>query len=241
MPDVNSKVALLSVKRLSLSYGHMFSLQGIQFDLFPSEITGLIGPNGCGKTTLMEGLVGLLPVAEKTICNSNGAILERQLKDFFFYIPDGVRPYPLLSVNQVLSFYRNSFYRSKDDLEKIIADLELQRVLDKTIKHLSKGFARRMLLAIGLLSTQPVLVLDEPLDGFDVKQLQRIVPLLRREANLGRALFVCIHQLSDAERICDRFLLLKEGRLVAQGTKEALKLMTKSQTGSLEDVFLELA
>lgn len=234
------KSTILSVKNLSLNYGKSFSLNNISFDLTKGEIIGLIGPNGSGKTTLMEGLVGLLP-AESRVLYKNDHIVEiDELKDLFFYIPDGVRPYSLLPVKSVLEFYKKIFQRNESYLNEVINKLELDRVKNKLVSQLSKGFARRLLLAIGLLSNQPILVLDEPLDGFDIKQLQKIVPILREEASKGRTLFVCIHQLADAERICDQFILLKNGNIISQGSKEELLLKAKLNTGSIEEVFLAL-
>ncbi len=231
---------ILSVENLTLSYGKTFSLKKIQFNLFPGEIVGLIGTNGSGKTTLIEALIGLIPTSEKSIICNECKIEESEIKKHIFYIPDAIRPYPTLSVDQVLKFYQESFGRSKNDLQEVIVGLELTAVLEYLIKHLSKGFARRFLLAIGFLSTQPILALDEPLDGFDVRQLQRVIPLFQNTARLGRTLFVCIHQLTDAERFCDRFIIMNEGRIIAQGSKNSLLQKVKTKTNSLEEVILEL-
>jgi ABC-2 type transport system ATP-binding protein len=96
------------------------------------------------------------------------------------------------------------------------------------------------MLAIGLLTPQPVLVMDEPFDGFDLRQTRDVVRMLRELAAGGRTLVLAIHQLADAERVCDRFLLLADGRVLAHGTLDELRSRTARPRASLEDIFLAL-
>jgi ABC-2 type transport system ATP-binding protein len=112
--------------------------------------------------------------------------------------------------------------------------------MQKRVRALSKGFGRRLMLALGLLTPQPVLIMDEPFDGFDLRQTRDVVHMLRELAASGRTLILAIHQLPDAERVCDRFLLLAEGRVLAQGTLDELRNRTAQPRASLEDVFLAL-
>jgi len=105
---------------------------------------------------------------------------------------------------------------------------------------LSKGYSRRLMLAIGLLTPQPLLLMDEPFDGFDLKQTREIMGVLRWCAAEGRTLVLAIHQLLDAERICDRFVLLTDGRVRGAGTLGDLRTRTHLPTGSLEEIFLAL-
>ena len=95
-------------------------------------------------------------------------------------------------------------------------------------------------MALGLLAPQPVLIMDEPFDGFDLRQTRDVVQMLRELAAGGRTLVLAIHQLADAERACDRFLLLAEGRVLAHGTLDELRDRTAQPRASLEDIFLAL-
>jgi ABC-2 type transport system ATP-binding protein len=113
-------------------------------------------------------------------------------------------------------------------------------VLQKRVRALSKGFGRRLVLALGLLAPQPVLIMDEPFDGFDLRQTRDVLQMLRELAAGGRTLVLAIHQLADAERACDRFLLLAEGRVLAHGTLDELRDRTAQPRASLEDIFLAL-
>jgi ABC-2 type transport system ATP-binding protein len=114
-------------------------------------------------------------------------------------------------------------------------------VLTKPVGALSKGYRRRLLLALGLLAPQPLLVMDEPFDGLDLRQTREAMALLRRVAEGGRALLLSIHQLTDAERVCDRFVLLAGGRIRGEGTLPELRAAVGLSAGGLEEVFLALA
>jgi len=96
------------------------------------------------------------------------------------------------------------------------------------------------MLALGLLTPHPLLLMDEPFDGFDLRQIRAIVDVLRREAIEGRTLVLAIHQLSDAERVCDRFILLADGRVCGVGALNDLRAQTGISDGNLEDIFLAL-
>jgi len=102
-------------------------------------------------------------------------------------------------------------------------------VLTKTVGALSKGYRRRLLLAVGLLAPQPLLAMDEPFDGLDLRQTREVMGLLRRVAEGGRALLLSIHQLTDAERVCDRFVLLAAGRVRGEGTLAELRAEALSE------------
>ena len=106
--------------------------------------------------------------------------------------------------------------------------------------ELSKGEHRRVMLAVGLLTPQPMLMLDEPFDGLDLRQTRDAMRVLRSHALSGRTLFLSIHQLRDAELICDRLVLLSDGRIVGEGTLDELRARAGLAGANLEEVFLEL-
>ena len=116
----------------------------------------------------------------------------------------------------------------------------LRPVLHKRVHALSKGYNRRLLLALALLAPHPVLLMDEPFDGFDLRQTREIVEVLRNRAARGRTFILAIHQLADAERVCDRLILLAGGRVRGAGTLDELRAQTSLPAGSLEDIFLAL-
>ena len=232
---------MLRVENLSKCYGGLRALEQVSFEIPQNSIAGIIGPNGAGKTTLLLGLAGLLPVDRGSIRWGDTNLSANTRYHITFYVEDAIRPHALLSVESVLSFYASVFKREKALLNGIIERLALRDSLRSRVSILSKGTAKRFLIAIGLLSTQPVLMLDEPFDGLDLKQTLQVIPLLREISAAGRTLVLSIHQLRDAERICDRFVLLDNGRLAGSGTLVELQRIAGGSQGSgLEEIFLAL-
>ncbi len=232
---------MLRVKNLSKRYRDVRALEHVSFEIPPNSIAGVIGPNGAGKTTLLLGLAGLLPIDGGTISWNDGAIPGHSRSHTVFYVEDAIRPHALLSLASVLGFYRSVFQRTKAHCDDVIDRLRLRDFLRSRVCDLSKGTAKRFLIAIGVLSTQPVLMLDEPFDGLDLKQTLELVPILRGISGEGRTLVLSIHQLRDAERVCDRFVLLNNGRVAGQGTLSELATHAgHPQAAGLEEIFLAL-
>jgi ABC-type multidrug transport system ATPase subunit len=230
----------LQVTSLTKSYGGQPVLERVGFSLQAGEVFGLIGPNGAGKTTLLEAIAGLLPVESGEI-RFNGQFMPlRRRREIIFYLPDGVRPYADQTVEQGLAFFAGVFRRSAADVSEIVSMVGLRPVMAKRIHSLSKGFNRRLILALGFLTRHPILLMDEPFDGFDLRQTRDVMGLLRRMASPDRTLLLSIHQLRDAEQVCDRFALLADGRIRGVGTLEELRERALRPAANLEDIFLAL-
>lgn len=232
---------MLRVKDLSKHFGDLRALEQVSFQIPQNSIAGVIGPNGAGKTTLLLGLAGLLPIDSGSIRWGDTTLSANTRRQITFYVEDAIQPHALLCVESVLRFYASVFKREKALLNGIIERLALRDSLRSRVSILSKGTAKRFLIAIALLSTQPVLMLDEPFDGLDLKQTLQVIPLLREISAAGRTLVLSIHQLRDAERICDRFVLLNNGRLAGSGTLVELQTIAGgAQCSGLEEIFLAL-
>jgi ABC-2 type transport system ATP-binding protein len=232
---------LLRVEHLGRRIGKTDVLIDVSFDIQSNEILGLIGPNGAGKTTLLECLAGLQPRAAGTFFVDGDAPAEWDPRDLLFYLPNGISPFGELASIDVLKLYGELYDVEPRRWEKVIVhDLSLGAVLHKPMNTLSKGNLQRVLLAVALLSPRRLLVLDEPFDGLDLHQTHAMMAILRDVRQQSRTLLLCIHQLADAERICDRFVLLSAGRLVGSGTLGELRSLTRMPDASLEEVFLAL-
>jgi ABC-2 type transport system ATP-binding protein len=155
-------------------------------------------------------------------------------------MPDGIRPYRDQPVVRVLRFFAGVYRQPQNRVADTIAALELGAVLGKRVESLSKGFNRRLLLALALIAPHPLVLMDEPFDGFDLRQARAIANVLRDAAARGRTFLLAIHQLADAERVCDRFLLLSQGRLRGEGTLDGLRAETRLPAAHLEEIFLAL-
>jgi ABC-2 type transport system ATP-binding protein len=231
---------LLRVVDLAKHYDEEAAIASVTFSASAGEVLGIVGPNGAGKTTLLEAMAGLVGADSGNLLWLGDALPPARRKAVIFYVPDGVKPYQDRFTIEVLTFFGSVYQRSASDLASAIASLELKPVLRKRVSTLSKGYNRRLLLAIGLLTPHRVLLMDEPFDGFDLRQTRNIVEVVRKAAGAGRTFVLAIHQLADAERVCDRFILLAGGQVRGIGTLHELRAQTGIPQGSLEEIFLAL-
>ena len=230
---------LLTVDHLTKTFGRRCVLSDISFTVFTGEVLGLIGPNGAGKTTVLECLAGVLPLTSGALKGGEKSVPLTKRKDLLFYMPDGILPWPEQSVGQVLQFFEK-LYGGADKLETLVEVLRLGELRRARVGTLSKGERKRLLLALSLLTSQPLLLLDEPFDGLDLRQTREVMTLLRKESATGRSLLVSIHQLNDAAKVCDRLVLLNDGRRVAEGSFGELQTQANVPDGGLEEIFLAL-
>ena len=261
---------MLQVASLSKRYGHLAALSEVSFAIRPREVLGVIGPNGSGKTTLFECLGGVLPADSGALYKiTPGAPTPRTLTPgapsprndgrpltsaeriaTVFYLPDAIAPWPEQTVRWVLDFTAGYFGRAQTGSyaatpSDVIGRLDLEPLLDSRIGTLSKGQRKRALLAVGLLTPQPILLADEPFEGLDLRQTREIAQTLRHYAAAGRTMVLSIHQISDAARVCDRFVLLSGGRTRGEGTLDDLARLAASRAEvsagtDLEEIFLAL-
>lgn len=260
-------VTLLEVQNLTKRFGKKTVLNRVSLEVRSGEILGLIGPNGAGKTTLFECIAGLLPRDEgrlsvvshqlaakqrnsastgennqrKTPANTALRPLTPELrKQFLFYMPDAIRPWSEQSVSRVVQLFEEVYPASTGRGNDLLRELKLEVLHARQVAALSKGEAKRLLLVLALLVPRPMLLLDEPFDGLDLRQARHVMQLLRSVASKGRTLFLSIHQLNDAARVCDRLVLLSNGEIVGRGTVDELMARAGLKSGGLEEVFLAL-
>src|SRR6266496_947904 len=231
---------LLTVAGLTKRFKARPVLEDVGFSVRAGEVLGLIGPNGAGKTTLFECLAGILPSNSGEVRYGGKVVASSCRKDLLFYLPDAINPWGEQSVKWVLVFLAKLYGRPHDKLAKLMEPLRLEELNKERLATLSKGEHKRVLLALGLLTPHPLLLLDEPFDGLDLRQTRDVMKLLKDEAKTGRTLMLSIHQLVDAGRVCDRLVLLSAGKAVGEGTLEELRVQANLPQGDLEDIFLAL-
>jgi len=212
----------MQVSGLTKSYGRLLALIDVSLTIRSGEVLGLIGPNGAGKTTLFECLAGVLPYDAGTIRVDGRPLTPRARASHVFYVPDAIAPWPAQTVRWALDFTVGFFKGDADRKKDVIERLDLSPFLGSRIETLSKGQRKRAVLAIGMLTPHPLLLSDEPFDGLDLRQTREVGAALRAHAASGRTLFLSIHQINDAARVCDRFVLISGGRTRGEGTVEEL-------------------
>jgi ABC-2 type transport system ATP-binding protein len=221
---------LFEIEHLSKSFGDIAALSDVTFQVRAGEVLGLIGPNGAGKTTLFECLAGVLPCDGGKLRANGEEIPGDRRSTILFYVPDQIAPWGAQSLRWALD-YTTGFFGGRQDLrDELVGELDLGPLLRRPIAALSKGQRKRALLAIGLLTPQPALLIDEPFDGLDLRQTRDVAARLRTHAGQGRTLFLSIHQIGDAARFCDRFVLLSSGRVRGEGTVSELASKAASDT-----------
>lgn len=228
------------MKNLSKRFGHFEALADVSFHVRSGEILGLIGPNGAGKSTLFDCLAGATPADTGELLRGEKLVPVRERSTLLFYVPDGIQPWPAQPVEWILDFTAGLLDGQSELREDLIQQLDLTEFLHQPIGKLSKGQRKRALLAIGLLTRQPALLIDEPLDGLDLRQALETAEVLRTHASRGRTLFLSIHHISEAARLCDRFILLNAGRVRGEGTVSELAALAGISSLNLEEVFLAL-
>ena len=235
---------MLQVRHFTKRYGRLTALNDVTFAVREGEVLGLIGPNGSGKTTLFECMGGVLPLDEGSLVRDGRPLADRERASILFYLPDQIVPWPAQSVRWAIDFTLGFFGGRFHLRDEVIRRLDVEPLLDATIGSLSKGQRKRALLAIGLLMPQPLLLADEPFDGLDLRQSRDVAQTLRSYASAGRTMFLSIHQIRDAARVCDRFVLLSGGRARGEGTLQELSALAAARGSAagddLEEVFLAL-
>ena len=227
---------MIEVESLSRRYGSQLAVNDVSFRVEPGEIVGFLGPNGAGKTTTLRMLTGYLAPTSGTI-RIDGIDAVRssiQARERLGYMPEGV---PLYREMRVYEYLRHrAALKSVDDVtEAVDRALELASVEDarrRIIGQLSKGYRQRVGLAEALVADPALLILDEPTSGLDPNQVRQFRELIRRFRG-KKTVLLSTHILSEVEAVCDRLIVIHQGRKVAD-------LGAGDTETSLEDVFAEL-
>jgi ABC-2 type transport system ATP-binding protein len=230
---------MLTAAGINKRFGPTVALRDASLSARPGEVLGVIGPNGSGKSTLLAIVAGLIP-ADATIGWGGRALDFVAMEHTIFLLPDGIVPWAEHRVHEVVRFWRRLHGRTSADAARRIDDVSLRALLGRRVRELSKGERKRLLVALALLASQPVLMLDEPFDGLDLRQARDVAALLRAESRAWRTIVLSMHQLADAPRVCDRLALLDGGRVVAEGSLDELRAAARLPDAPMEEVFLAL-
>lgn len=216
------------VEKISKEFGKHRVIDGVSFELRQGEVLGFLGPNGAGKTTTMRILTGFFPPAEGNVLIGGQDLFKNPdaVKKKIGYLPESAQLYPDMRVEEFLKFAAEikgvKKKERKKHLENIMERCGLLEVRKRLIGRLSKGYKQRAGLAQALVGDPEVLVLDEPTNGLDPKQIIEIRKLIR-ELGRDRCLILSTHILPEVSMVCDRVLILNKGRVVASGTTQELE------------------
>jgi len=226
---------LIEVDALSKRYGTQLAVNEVSFRVERGEIVGFLGPNGAGKTTTLRMLTGYLaPTAGKIRIEGIDAVRSSlRARTRLGYMPEGVPLYREMRVHEYLH-HRAALKKVSEARAAVDRALVLAGVTDvknRIVGQLSKGYRQRVGLAEALIADPPLLILDEPTSGLDPNQVRQFRELVRGFGG-SKTVFLSTHILSEVQAVCDRVIIIREGRKVAD--------ITLDQTTKLEDMFAEL-
>jgi len=212
--------------------GALRALDGVSFDIEPGEFFGLLGPNGAGKTTLISILAGLTRASSGRVeVQGHDVVADyATARKALGIVPQELVFDPFFSVREALRIQSGYFgvRRNDDWIDELLASLGLADKADANMRQLSGGMKRRVLVAQALVHRPPVIVLDEPTAGVDVELRQTLWQFIARLNRQGHTVLLTTHYLEEAEALCGRIAMLKQGRVVALDRTSALLAGTAS-------------
>ncbi|MGQ8365140.1 ABC transporter ATP-binding protein [Glaciecola sp. 1036] len=218
---------MIKVDNLSREFGHQKAVDNLSFEINPGDIVGFLGPNGAGKSTTMKMITGFLPATAGKIQVAGHDIENAPLeaKKRIGYLPEGAPAYPDMTVYQFLHFIaaaRKIPKSSREEaIKRVVSQVDLTAVLNKTIDNLSKGFKRRVGIAQALIHDPDILILDEPTDGLDPNQKHQVRELIASLAE-NKIVIVSTHILEEVTAVCNRVIIIANGQKKFDDTPQAL-------------------
>lgn len=219
---------MLDIQRLTKRFGPFTAVDDVSFSVDRGEVLGFLGPNGAGKTTAMRMITGFLPPTSGTavVCGYDVTQSPIEVKQRIGYVPEGAPLYEEMTPEGLLRFVGEIRGLSGKELDDAVARsvdrINLREVFQQPIGTLSKGFKRRVAVAQAILHDPEVLVLDEPTDGLDPNQKHEVRELIR-EMSENKVIVISTHLLEEVGAVCSRAIIISRGKIVADGTPEALE------------------
>jgi ABC-2 type transport system ATP-binding protein len=236
---------MLEIEGLTKYFGDLAAVRDVSYQIHGGEIVGLLGPNGAGKTTTLRCVASILqPTAGRIAVGGYGLAQEAEAaKRCLAYVPEVPNPYELLTVWEHLRFVAAA-YRTEEELEHaegLLRRLDLWEKRHALAGTLSKGMRQKLACACAFIHRARLFCFDEPMIGIDPKGARELKELLLERRAAGDAVLISTHQLDSAERLCDRVIIMHQGRMIAEGTLAELHERARlGADATLEDTFLNL-
>ena len=218
---------MIKVEHLTKQYGERYAVNDISFEVKKGEIVGFLGPNGAGKSTTMNILTGYLSSTSGRAMVDGLDILEHPLavKKKIGFLPETPPLYLEMTVKEYLNFIydlKKCTLNRKEHIEEICRVVKIEDTMNRMIRNLSKGYRQRVGIAGAIVGNPEVIIFDEPTNGLDPKQIIDIRSLIR-ELGKERTIILSTHILSEVKAVCDRILIINEGKIVADEKTENIE------------------
>lgn len=235
---------MITFEHVSKSFGEKKAVDDLTLTIEDGKVFGFIGPNGAGKTTAIKMLTGILS-PDSGVVKLNGIDIAKEpieAKRSFGYVPDAFDMYERLTGMEYLRFMGNIYQvdtaKRKIHIEKYLHMFGLEEAANQQIRAYSHGMKQKLAITGALIHEPSIWILDEPMVGLDPQSVFLLKEEMRKHADGGRTVFFSTHVLDVAERLCDEIGIIKNGKLIADGTLAELRKDAKDST--LEELFLEL-
>ncbi|MDC3413757.1 ABC transporter ATP-binding protein [Aquibacillus sp. 3ASR75-11] len=237
---------LLHIEHLTGGYTQKNVLNDVSFDVFPNEIVGLIGLNGAGKSTTIKHIIGLMQAKKGKVAIEGYTFTEspETYRSKFTYIPEMPLLYEELTLYEHLRLTAMAYNLPEKTFEKRLPPLLKEFRLEKKLKwfpvHFSKGMRQKVMIMCAFLIEPPLFIVDEPFVGLDPLGIQSYLQLMNDMKDKGSGVLMSTHILATAERYCDRFIILHDGKVRAHGTLSELRKEFNMLGASLDDLYVQL-
>jgi len=237
---------MIRLDKLAKSYGNQQAVKGIDLEIPTGQLVGLLGPNGAGKSTTIKMLTGMLAPTSGS-ASVEGFDINREpleVKRAVGYVPESGALFEALTAQEYLRFVASLYHIADDEATLRIArfanffDLDADTLADKPLSAYSKGMRQKVVITSALLHNPKVVFFDEPLNGLDANAALSLKTLITSLAREGKSIIYCSHILDVVERMCERVVIIHEGRIVADGT--VAELRERSGAPTLEGAFNRL-
>ena len=235
---------IISVKNLTKQFKDFKAIDEVSFDVQDGEIFGLLGPNGAGKTTIIRIIATVLAPTQGTAEVLGFDIIKNseEVRKNIGVLTTDIGIYERFSGRENLRYFGELYGLSREALEERINELadllEMQDFIDRRAGKYSTGMEQKLAIARSVIHDPKIIIFDEPTAGLDVLASQTVLNFMRRAQKPGGCVIFSTHQMNDAEKLCDRVVIIHKGKVIASHTVEALKQNASAE--DLEDVFMRL-
>jgi ABC-2 type transport system ATP-binding protein len=239
-------MSLLSIESLTGGYTRNPVLKDVSFEVNEKELVGLIGLNGAGKSTTIKHIIGLMePHSGKVKINGRSIIEDKEAyRKMFTFVPETPVLYEELTLEEHLRLTAMAYGLDEKTydtrIEKLLTEFRMEKRLKWFPAHFSKGMKQKVMIMCAFLVQPSLYIVDEPFVGLDPLGIQSLLDLMKKMKDNGAGILMSTHILTTAEKYCDAFVILHEGKVRAKGTLDELRKQFSMPQASLDDLYIQL-